>query len=109
MLKYPDDYEVVWSGGPLLPDRDSEPDPRWGSISTYYANEDPQRPVDVPKPKKTRVYNKANTEYWTRRGQSGTALRHREASAASEAVTTSEEHSRHGSECVQSGRQSTEG
>ena len=31
-MRYPDDFEVVWDGGPLLPDRPSAPDNRWDAL-----------------------------------------------------------------------------
>ena len=46
-----DDLEVVWSGGELLPPRDTRPDPRYETISSFMLDED-EDVIVVPTEKK---------------------------------------------------------
>lgn len=69
------EYEVVWSGGELLPPRDSVKDSRWQRIpSLLWEMHEPRPPENVKLRKalkKTkRMYNKQNQSYWKRRGKS---------------------------------------
>jgi hypothetical protein len=55
-----DDYEVVWNGGPLLPEYDSLRDPRWVTMPSYSI--DDEHPCDPIRDK--RPYHKVNADYW---------------------------------------------
>lgn len=87
MAKHPlDDFEVVWNGGPLLPERETVSDPNWDTITRYYSELDPTKQQDAKK-KKTRaksgrLYNKSNTAFWNRTSR----LRHRPATAEGQAT-----------------------
>lgn len=51
----PDHYEVVWSGGELLPDRESIPDNRLLYVPSYDLDEGSGQRPDPPKRKYTRT------------------------------------------------------
>ncbi len=74
-LSYPNDFEVVWNGGALLPDRDSSHDGRWDSLP-HMIWEHEHKAKEVPR--KKRIYNKVNHEFWK------TPVRHRRAHPAGE-------------------------
>ena len=105
-----DNWEVVWNGGPLLPDRPTEPDPRWGSLALFYTNME-VRGVDYESvtQKVKRTYNKCKSDYWVRRSQPGPFVQHRTAAATSEAEAARAEPARHSPERLSSGPHPSEG
>lgn len=69
-----DDFEVVWNGGSLLPERDSQPDPRWNGLPVMIWEWDERVMPDPARARlalrKKRLYNKQNRAYWAQRSLS---------------------------------------
>lgn len=85
MTDYREQFEVVWSGGPLLPPRETPPDPLWDTIRALYADcfgEVSEVTYATKVTKTARVYNKKHPSFWIEKSQGGggggsAALRHR--------------------------------
>ena len=52
-LHYPEDFHVVWNGGPLLPERPSHPSRLW-QLSAPHGNDHATK----------RIYAKKDQQYW---------------------------------------------
>jgi len=63
---YTDDFDIVWNGGPLLPERPTIPDGRWNGMPVV------DDLVLKIKPNETRnskaYYKKISLQYWSKKG-----------------------------------------
>ena len=92
VMSYRDNFDVFWSGGPLLPERDSQPDPLWERMELTHGI--PIGCLDGARGKtKTRLFNK-------HRVRSKTRLRGRRLASLGQTTTPTDGPAGDQSECV---------
>ena len=64
-----DGVEVIWSGGPLLPDRATRHDVRWDGLEMHYKDLKGLQTIVLNTKDQNRLYNKSNLQYWGRKGR----------------------------------------